>query len=61
MDNTYILVKDTVVEILNEIDIFKTRMNKFIEKYPKYEYKIDKIKKVDGKYTTSVNIIKDEQ
>lgn len=41
MITTYKSEKSNIVDALNEIDEFTTRMNNFMEKHPNYGYKIN--------------------
>ncbi len=40
MDTKYISEKESIIEALDEIDVFMTRMMKFVENKPEYKYSV---------------------
>lgn len=63
METNYRMVKDNLIEALEDIEEFKTKMVKFIDKYPTYNYsiEIDKQELADKlKWVVDVKINKHE-
>jgi hypothetical protein len=64
LNNTYISKKDNIIEALNEIDSFITRMEDFMQRHPRYNYriKIDKNEnaKSINKWVIELNVYKNE-
>lgn len=52
--------RDTAVEILNHLDEFQDKMNKFIEKHPSYSFDSQLVKE-DNYWELKVKVNKDER
>jgi len=55
LNNTYISEKTNIVDALNEVDAFTTRIKTFIEEHPEYSYTIS-LDKEDKLWLIKLNI-----
>lgn len=60
MDKEYIVYKDTLIEALDHLDQFKTKMDNFIKTHPKYNYE-DSIEESNNLWEIKIKVNKDEQ
>ena len=63
MITNYNIVKDNIVEALEDIDNFETKMKDFLIKYPSYHYNLDLKEKIiedELKWVVELIILKDE-
>ena len=64
MNNTYIVEKDNIKTVLDEIDNFKSRMDTFIQENPNYHYSAsiheNTNKRSKNKWVVELNITTDE-
>ena len=61
MNNTYIIEKDNIVDVLDDIEAFKKTMSKFMDEYSNYSYDIKIIENPNNqKWIVELNVRKDE-
>lgn len=60
LNNTYIVTGKTIKEVLNGIDEFTSKMNKFKEKYNNYNYSVS-ITKNNELWDAEIKINNEEQ
>lgn len=60
MSKEYIVYRDTIIEALDHLDEFNTKMEKFITKNPNYSYSSD-LDEVNGLWEVKVKVKKNEQ
>jgi len=61
MNNTYIIEKENIVEVLDDIEAFKKTMSKFMNDYDHYSYDIKIIENPNNqKWIVELNVRKDE-
>jgi len=60
MEEHYIVVEDKLLDMLNMLDDFQTKLNKFLTNYPTYEYSI-KLYKDDIKWKARIKVIKQDE
>lgn len=61
MNNTYIIEKENIVEVLDDIEAFKRTMSKFMDEYEHYSYDIKIIENPNNlKWIVELNVRKDE-
>lgn len=61
MEEHYIVVEDSLLDMLNMLDNFQTKLNNFLSDYPRYEYSIKLYKEDDVRWKARIKIIKDEE
>jgi len=61
MNNTYVIEKESIVEVLEDIQSFENMMSTFLENHPQYSYNIDIKESTESKWTVELNIKKDEE
>ena len=61
MNNTYIIEKENIVEVLDDIEAFKKTMSKFMNEHEHYSYNIKIIENPNNqKWIVELNVRKDE-
>lgn len=61
MNNTYIIEKENIVDVLEDIESFKKTMSKFMNEYENYSYNINIIENPNNqKWIVELNVRKDE-
>lgn len=61
MNDTYILKRPKLTELLIEMDKFTQSMEGFIEKHPTYEFTMTDIQKESDGFSVKINVIKHEK
>jgi len=63
MDNTYIIEKEDIIDVLEDIEAFEERMKVFIKNHPQYSRSIiirrNKNKRSNKKWVVELNVLED--
>jgi CHASE3 domain sensor protein len=60
MNSDYVVYRDTIIEALDHLDQFKTKMDNFIVNHPQYSY-TEELKEENNTWKIKINVKKDEQ
>lgn len=60
MNNTYVIRMQSITDVLDEVNVMMTTMDKWIGKHSNYTYSIE-LNKEDDMWVAELNINKDEQ